>query len=180
MSGTKANHRQYAAPKLITRLTGPAGLLRWAGEDVDFEGEQRAAKMLQCSAASPLVRRISKCSLNHVRVFQISSGSEWTQNAFLGAWSSGFWRISKSLVSVERKARWPWFLSAWICFFPEITGLISDSTDLWIQQITDIYDLWIQPIADIVRKYGDLAWNFARAKNCRKQQPLIPRDPKNP
>ena len=42
-------------------------------------------------------------------------------------------------------------------FFPEITGLISDSTDLWIQQIADIYDLWIQPIADIVRKYGDLA-----------------------
>ena len=40
---------------------------------------------------------------------------------------------------------------------PEITGLISDSTDLWIQQIADIYDLWIQPIADIVRKYGDLA-----------------------
>ena len=57
MSGTKANQGQYAAAKLITRLTGPAGLLAMSQHQRDFEGEQSVAKMLQCSAAWPLVRR---------------------------------------------------------------------------------------------------------------------------
>ena len=57
MSGTKANQRQYAAAKLITRLTGAARLLSMSWHNRDFMGEQGVSKMLRCFAASPLVRR---------------------------------------------------------------------------------------------------------------------------
>ena len=40
MSGTKANQRQYAAAKLITRLTGAARLLSMSWQNRDFIGEQ--------------------------------------------------------------------------------------------------------------------------------------------
>ena len=65
LSGTKANQRQYAAAKLITRLTGPARLLSMSWRQRDFEGEQGVAKMLQCFAASPETLT-TKCCFDHV------------------------------------------------------------------------------------------------------------------
>ena len=55
--GTKKKQRAFLAPRLISKLSGPARLLAMSWNQRDFKGNQGAQVLLQRLAASPLVRK---------------------------------------------------------------------------------------------------------------------------
>ncbi|CAJ1445095.1 unnamed protein product [Effrenium voratum] len=55
--GTKKNQRAFLAPRLISKLSGPARLLAMSWNQRDFKGNQGVQVLLQRLAASPLVRK---------------------------------------------------------------------------------------------------------------------------
>ena len=55
--GTKKASRPFLAPRLISKLTGPARLLAMSWSQQDFKGTQGVRLLLQRLAESPLVRR---------------------------------------------------------------------------------------------------------------------------
>ena len=55
--GTKKASRPFLAPRLISKLTGPARLLAMSWSQQDFKGTQGVRLLLQRLAESPLVRK---------------------------------------------------------------------------------------------------------------------------
>ena len=55
--GTKKSSRPFLAPRLITKLTGPARLLAMSWSQVDFRGKSGVKTLLTRLAESPLVRK---------------------------------------------------------------------------------------------------------------------------
>ena len=129
ISGTKADHRRYAAAKLITRLTGPARLLSMSWRNRDFEGEQGVTKMLQRFAASPLVRRSlpnAASTMSEYFSFKRKPGEPISQ--FLVREALGFEEFQEALIQLkdERSGRDP---SQREFDLPTITGLLGSSDD---------------------------------------------------
>ena len=114
-----------AAAKLITRLTGPASLLSMSWRQRDFEGEQGVAKMLQCFAASPLVRRsLPNAASTMSEYFSFRRKVNEPIAQFLLREALGFEEFQEALIQLkeERDGRDP-------SQQPEISGLTSDSYD---------------------------------------------------
>ena len=125
VSGTKADQRQYAAAKSITRLSGPARLLSMSWRQC----ERGVAKMLQCFAASPLLRRSrpnAASTMSEYFSFRRKVNEPIAQ--FLVREALGFEEFQEALLQLkeEREGRDP---SQRAFDLPEITGLTSDSYD---------------------------------------------------
>ena len=128
MGGTKANHRQYAAAKLITRLTGAARLLSMSWHNRDFMGEQGVSKMLRCFAASPLVRRsLPNAASTMSEYFSFRRRPNEPIAQFLVREALGFEEFQEALLQLkeERDGLDP---SQRQFDLPEITGLSAGSS----------------------------------------------------
>ena len=128
MSGTKANQRQYAAAKLITRLTGAARLLSMSWHNRDFMGEQGVSKMLRCFASSPLVRRsLPNAASTMSEYFSFRRRPNEPISQFLVREALGFEEFQEALLQLkeERDGLDP---SQRQFDLPEITGLSAGSS----------------------------------------------------
>ena len=95
----------------------------------DFEGEQGVAKMLQCFAASPLVRRsLPNAASTMSEYFSFRRKVNEPIAQFLVREALGFEEFQEALIQLkeERDGRDP---SQRAFDLPEITGLTSDSYD---------------------------------------------------
>ena len=55
--GTKKSNRPFLAPRLISKLSGPARLLAMSWNQLDFKGKDSVKTLMNRLAESPLVRK---------------------------------------------------------------------------------------------------------------------------